>query len=229
MFEDVARTMRTNKEYYNSSAKARNADGKRQRGVRRKPDKQQLGSKKELLTRHTDPDPYPIVMIITEVIRACVRGIGDWLTSHRRLPHKIRRQLLTTLDKLSAETSSLHTDIAELESIFSEARFPQGPTLRSGNRAMLTSDEFRRYERTADRVFSSLKRIHKLTLRAERLAVDLLPSDRLQIGNVVGKVLERAENLRKARNYTVSDGLGALKQLVTDMEKMIIKLRGELG
>jgi conjugal transfer/entry exclusion protein len=145
------------------------------------------------------------------------------------MPHAIRRQLLTKLDQLSTEVRYLRADVGELESVFRDAQFPQGPTLRLGNGAMLTLSEFHRYERIADQVFSHLKKLHKLTLKAQGLAFDLPITDKRQAVNVAGEALARAERLMQGRDYTVNEAWRELVQLANEVEAMIRQLRVELG
>jgi hypothetical protein len=179
--------------------------------------------------RRTDPEPITIVAAIAAVTGASISAVNYWRTHHGPLPHTIRRQLLTKLDQLSAEVRYLRVDVGELESIFRNAQFPEGPTLRLGNGAMLTLPEFRRYERVADQVFARLKKLHKLTLKAQGLAFDLPLTDKRQTVNVGGEALARAERLMQGRNYSVSEAWRDLTQLATDLEAMIRQLRAELG
>src|ERR1700675_1323375 len=117
-----------------------------------------------------DPEPLSILAAITGVVGAGISAVNYWRSHHKPLPNKTRARLVTSLDKLAAELRYLSSDVESLETTFKRATFPGDRSLRLGNGALVTMDEFRRYEQLADRVFGRLKRIHKLALQVQGLA-----------------------------------------------------------
>ena len=181
------------------------------------------------MTRRADPEPLTIVVAIAAVAGASITAVNYWRTHHKALPHKTRRKLLARLDQLAAETRYLRADVDEVETIFRNAQFPEGRTLRLGNGALLTANEFHRYERVADQIFTRLKRLHKATLKAQGLAFDLPFTDKKQTVNAAGESLARAEALIQSRNFSIDKAWAELRALATDLEAMIRQLRVDLG
>jgi len=179
--------------------------------------------------RRADPEPITIIAAIAAVMGASISAVNYWQTHQGPLPHRTRAKLVVKLDQLAAEARYLRADVDELEAIFRNAQFPEGRTLRLGNGAMLTLDEFHRYERIADQLFARLKKLHKLALKVQGLAFDLPFTDKRQTLNVAGESLARAERLMQSRNFAVDEAWRELRQLATDLEQMVKQLRAELG
>jgi hypothetical protein len=180
-------------------------------------------------SRRADPEPITIVAAVAAVTGASIAALNYWRTHHKTLPHKTRRKLLARLDQLAAETRYLRADVEEVETIFRNAQFPEGRTLRLGNGALLTANEFHRYERVADHIFSRLKRSHKATLKAQGLAFELPFTGKQQTVNAGGDALARAERLIQSRNYSIDEAWKELRALASDLETMIKQLRADLG
>jgi hypothetical protein len=181
------------------------------------------------MTRRADPEPFTIVAAVAAVTGASIAAVNYWKTHHKALPHKTRRRLLTRLDQLAAETRYLRADVDEVETIFRNAQFPEGRTLRLGNGALLTADEFHRYERVADQIFTRLKRLHKLTLKVQGLAFDLPFTDKRQTVNTAGDSIARAEALIRSRDFSIDKAWAELRALASELEAMVKQLRADLG
>jgi hypothetical protein len=133
------------------------------------------------------------------------------------------------LDQLAPEVRYLRSDVEELEAIFARAMFVEGKTLRLGNGALITIEEFRRYEQLADSVFGRLRKIHKLALKIEEFAIDLPLADKRSQLNATGEAIGKADALIRSRDYSVDRAWRELRALVSDLEAMIGQLNSELG
>jgi hypothetical protein len=176
-----------------------------------------------------DPEPLSILAAITGVVGAGISAVNYWRSHHKPLPNKTRARLVSRLDKLAAELRYLSSDVESLETTFKRATFPGDRSLRLGNGALVTMDEFRRYEQLADRVFGRLKRIHKLALQVQGLAFDLPFVDKKLQVNATGEALSRAEALLRSRNYLVDEAWRELRALIAELESMIGQLDTDLG
>ena len=170
-----------------------------------------------------------IVAAVAAVIGASTSAVNYWRTHHGPLPNAIRRKLVARMDRLASELRYLRSDVDAIEEIFRQAKFPDGRTLRLGNGALLTRDQFRRYERLADQVFGHLKKIHKLALNVQGFAFDLPHIDQGGHINVAGEALERVEALIRSRDYSVDKAWSELKAIISELESMIAHLNAELG
>jgi hypothetical protein len=179
--------------------------------------------------RQLDPEPLSILAAITGVVGAGISAVNYWRSHHKPLPNRTRARLVSRLDKLAAELRYLSSDVESLETTFKRATFPGDRSLRLGNGALVTMDEFRRYEQLADRVFGRLKRIHKLALQVQGLAFDLPFVDKGLQANATGEALSRADALLRSRNYSVDEAWRELRVLIGELESMIGQLNADLG
>jgi hypothetical protein len=181
-------------------------------------------------TQHRlDPEPLSILAAITGVVGAGISAVNYWRSQHKPLANRTRARLVSRLDKLAAELRYLSSDVESLETTFKRAIFPGDRSLRLGNGALVTMDEFRRYEQLADRVFGRLKRIHKLALQVQGLAFDLPFVDKGLQANATGEALSRADALLRSRNYSVDEAWRELRGLIAELESMIGQLNTDLG
>jgi hypothetical protein len=181
-------------------------------------------------TQHRlDPEPLSILAAITGVVGAGISAVNYWRSHHKPLANRTRARLVSRLDKLAAELRYLSSDVESLETTFKRATFPGDRSLRLGNGALVTMDEFRRYEQLADRVFGRLKRIHKLALKVQGLAFDLPFVDKGLQANATGEALSRADALLRSRNYSVDEAWRELRGLIAELESMIGQLNTDLG
>jgi hypothetical protein len=181
-------------------------------------------------TQHRlDPEPLSILAAITGVVGAGISAVNYWRSHHKRLPNRTRARLVSRLDKLAADVRYLSSDVESLETTFKRATFPGDRSLRLGNGALVTIDEFRRYEQLADRVFGRLKRVHKLALQVQGLAFELPFVDKGLQANATGEALSRADALLRSRNYSVDEAWRELRGLIADLESMIGQLNADLG
>jgi hypothetical protein len=181
-------------------------------------------------TQHRlDPEPLSILAAITGVVGAGISAVNYWRSHHKPLANRTRARLVSRLDKLAAELRYLSSDVESLETTFKRATFPGDRSLRLGNGALVTMDEFRRYEQLADRVFGRLKRIHKLALQVQGLAFDLPFVDKGLQANATGEALSRADALLRSRNYSVDEAWRELRGLIAELESMIGQLNTDLG
>lgn len=179
--------------------------------------------------RRSDPEPITIVSAVTGVIGASISAVNYWRSHHKRLPYQTRHKLIDRLDSLSAEIRYLRTDIDDIAQVFAHANFPEGRALRLGNGALLTADEFHRYEKLADRVFARLRKVHSLALKVQRLAFELPYTDKLTQTNATGDAIARADALMRSRDYSIDEAWHELRALAEDIEKMIQQLNSDLG
>lgn len=176
-----------------------------------------------------DPEPLSILAAITGVVGAGISAVNYWRSHHEPLPNRTRARLVSRLDKLAAELRYLSSDVESLETTFKRATFPGDRSLRLGNGALVSMDEFRRYEQLADRVFGRLKRIHKSALQVQGLAFDLPFVDKGVQANATGEALFKADALLRSRNYSVDEAWRELRGLIADLESMINQLNTDLG
>ncbi len=180
-------------------------------------------------TQRLDPEPLAIIAVVVGSIGAGISAVSFWMTHLKRLPYRTRQKLLKELDDLSAEVKYLEADVQDIESLLSGAKFMDGPTLRLGNGAMLTAEQFRRYQRLAERVFTRIKKLHSLALKVQGLAFELPYTDKLTQNNATGSAIERAEHLLQSRDYSVHRAFEELRALARDLEVMIQQLNHDLG
>jgi hypothetical protein len=180
-------------------------------------------------TQHRlDPEPLSILAAITGVVGTGISAVNYWRSHHKPLPNWTRARLVSRLDKLAAEVRYLSSDVESSETTFKRATFPGDRSLRLGNGALVTIDEFRRYEQLADRVFGRLKRVHKLALQVQGLAFELPFVDKGLQANATGEALSRADALLRSRNYSVDEAWRELRGLIADLESMIGQLNADL-
>ena len=180
------------------------------------------------MVRRADPEPLTIVAAIAGVVGASISAVNYWSTHHGPLPNKVRTRLISRIEKLSTESRYLRSDVDAIEGIFKGAQFATGRTLRFGNGALLTTDEFHRYEHLADQVFGRLKRIQKIALKVQGLAFDLEYIDKKLQVNQTGDAMVRANALIQTRDYSVDKAWTELRILVVDLEKIISQLNKDL-
>lgn len=126
------------------------------------------------MTCRRDPEPITILIAIAGVTGASFSALNYWRSHQRPLPYKVRRKLVRQLVVLSRHIRHLRADTEALEQLFKAAKFPDDDrTLRLGNGAMLTFEQFRNYEKITDAVLSRLKKIHRTSLRVQRFAFEI--------------------------------------------------------
>jgi len=181
------------------------------------------------MNRKLDPEPITIIAAIAGVVSATVSATNYWRTHHKSLPHRIRAKLIVALDSLSAELRLLRKDVAQIKAIFQKAEFPSGRLLKLGNGAMVTYDQFRRYEALTDLTLGRLKKIHRLALRVEGLAFGLPHIDKAGPVNATGDALARADALLRSKDLSVDSAWVELQGIIDDLEHMIKQLKSDLG
>ena len=180
------------------------------------------------MTCRRDPEPITILIAIAGVTGASFSALNYWRSHHRPLPHKVRRKLVRQLDVLSRDIRYLRADVEALEQLFQVAKFPHDRTLRLGNGAMLTFEQYRHYEKITDAVLSRLKKIHRTSLRVQGFAFEMPYVDKGHQANTTGEALERIEALIQSRDYSVDGAWRDLRAIVEDLESMINQLNTEL-
>ncbi|ARO86658.1 hypothetical protein EBAPG3_002065 [Nitrosospira lacus] len=180
------------------------------------------------MTRRIDPEPVVIFMAFMGTIGAMVGAVNYVKTHYKPLPSQVREKLVRSLRELDDHIKHLRADLANIEEIFLNARFPRDRTIRLGNGAYLTPIEFARYEKVSDKIFCRIREVQKLSLKIEREATKLDALNMAPTTNVLGQVYERQTKLMEARNLTLEEAWGELHGIAQGLECAIEELEKQL-
>tara|TARA_R110002072_G_scaffold184436_1_gene340981 strand:- start:718 stop:1287 length:570 start_codon:yes stop_codon:yes gene_type:complete len=177
-----------------------------------------------------DPEPITILIAICGATGATVSVVNYWKTHHKPLPIKLRKRIKKLLDPLASELRYLKEDISALEGLFNDAPYQNGEsTLQLGNGALLTAEDFDKYEFIADNVFNRLRRIHKLSMKVQKVAFDYPYIDHKEQTNMAGAAVENLDSLIHSRDYSVPQAWAKLKATVEIIEAQIDSLYSDLS
>jgi len=181
------------------------------------------------LKRKIDPEPISIFMAIMATYAASVSSL-NYIKSHERpLPSQTRRAVLEDVTRIEDLIRQVRNDLETIRLIFSKADFIAGRTIRLGNGAYLSYDEFKRYERTAASIFSTLSTLHRTCLKLELHARNYTGLEMFKPTNELGLAYELFEELRTTKDLSVDDAWTDLDRLAYFIESACTNVREQIG
>lgn len=181
------------------------------------------------MTRRIDPEPIAIFTAFLAAFSASVAAVNYVKTHYSPLPSKVRADLISLLTDLDDHTKHLSADLSIIEDIFRSAGFQHERTLRLGNGAQLTENNFSRYERAADNLFRTLRRVHNISLKIERKATSFEGPEMATTTNALGEIYTKLDQLLQARELTLEKAWEDLRSIAQGLERVIFDLRDQLN
>lgn len=180
-------------------------------------------------TTRIDPDPFTIIGAAAAVIAAGLTAVEMARKYWPELPSNTRRRMLELVSEIEEILKYLQADLELIEGIFSRAHYPEGPTLRLGNGALITPEDFKRYEKISDVVFGRLKQINKLSLRVERTVSRVDWIEPKEIAIYRGEGVDRLDRILTHRDLTVESAWKELRDVIRMYENFVGELRAQLS
>jgi hypothetical protein len=177
--------------------------------------------------RRVDPDPFTLISTVAGVLGAAFGGAALWWRP-QQLPHRILLRARKTLAVLESEVRYLRTDLEAVEEIFLRSEFPHGRTLRLGNGALMTLEDFDRFSGLSDQIFRRLRKVNTLTLKLERQTVDLQWFEHQLPARRIGNAYEALEELFSSRNLAVENGWQLLRNVIENLEELCVNAQAQL-
>jgi len=166
-----------------------------------------------------DPDPFTIVAAVAGVIgagAAVIPVVKDFL---RPMPSTLLRRVKKLVGDIQDELRYLSSDIDEIERIFMDAEFFRGPTIRMGNGARLSENQFDRYRTISSDVFHRLNRLHNKILLLEKTTVKMpFIDDRIPAEQVEYFCLE-LEGILVARDVSRKNTWNTLRMAINQLKE----------
>lgn len=181
------------------------------------------------MTRRIDPEPITIFTAFMAAFSALVSALNYVKTHYRPLPTKVRANLMSLLADLDDHTKHLRADLSIIEDIFRNASFQHERTLRLGNSAHLTENDFYRYEKASDNVFRTLRTVHNISLKIERMATRFDGLEMATTTNTLGEIYTKLDQLLQYRELTLQKAWEDLRSIAQGLEQVIYELRNQLS
>lgn len=162
--------------------------------------------------RKVDPEPITIFMAIMATYAASVASLNYVKSHHKPLPSRTRYRVLSDVNKISALIHEIRLDLSTVREIFASAEFVQERTIKLGNGALLSYEDFSLYQRVSANVFQNLARTHKLCLDLEKHALRHDGLDMSRPTNELGAAYELFEYLWQNKNLAVEEAWEHLEQ-----------------
>ena len=178
--------------------------------------------------RKIDPEPISIFMAVMATYAASVASLNYVKSHYRPLPSKVRHRVLGDVNKISTLIHEMRLDLTTVKRIFESGDFPRERTIRLGNGAFLSYDDFLLYQRVSANIFRTLSKAHSFCLRLERdaLSHDSLDMDRPT--NELGAAYEVFESLQHTRDLSVEAAWDRLDELAELIQRACDSVRSQL-
>lgn len=178
--------------------------------------------------RRIDPEPFSIIGAVAGVIGAATGVVALWRNIYVPLPSRVRTQLLYQIRDLDNTTRHLGSDLERLERIFERSEMPGSRYIRLGNGALLSQEDFAVYQDISNAIFERLRQINNVTLKIEKLTLNLPEVDVMSSSIQVSDLTANLEELFRTLDLSHEQAWGTLKESIRLIEDLCDDLRIEL-
>ena len=178
--------------------------------------------------RKIDPEPITIFMAIMATYAASVASLNYVKSHHKPLPSKTRYRVISDVNKISSLLHEIRLDLSTVKRIFESGDFIQGRTIKLGNGAYLSYEDFTLYQRVSANVFRNLSKTHELCLKLELHALRHDGLDMSRPTNELGEAYELFEHLWQNKNLAVDEAWERLDQLANLIQASCDNIRSQL-
>lgn len=178
--------------------------------------------------RKIDPEPITIFMAIMATYAASVATLNYVKSHHKPLPSKTRYRILSDVNKISSFIHEIRLDLSTVRRIFESGEFVRERTIKLGNGAYLSHEDFTLYQRVSANVFRNLGKTHSLCLELEKHALGHEGLDMSRPTNELGAAYELFEHLWQSKNLAVDEAWDHLDQLANLIQASCENIRRQL-